>query len=355
MALDLKGVMTEVAKTNSPDLHLQVGQPPIIRLRNGALSALEGAPILNQQDIDAIIDEVTTDDQRQVFEENLQLDFSYHIQDVSRFRVNVYMEAKGPALAFRLIPDKIPSMEELGMDEVVKSLAMMKSGLFLVTGATGMGKSTAIASIIDYINKNRSAHIITIEDPIEFMFQSENCLFSQRELNVHTHTFSSAIRGALRQDPDIVMVGEMRDLETISAAVTLAETGHLVLSTLHTTDAAQTVDRIIDVFPSDQQDQIRAQLAATLKAVISQTLVPRMDGEGRIAAREIMVVNDAIRNCILESQTNQIYSTMQIGASQGMSLMDEALERLFREGVIKPEDAISHARDGHTMYAKLSA
>ena len=355
MALDLKGVMKSVAETNSPDLHLQVGQPPIIRLRNGALSALENAPIISEQDIDAIIEELTTDDQKEVFEKNLQLDFSYHLPEVSRFRVNVYMEAKGPAVALRLIPDKIPTLEDLGMDEIIKSLAMMKSGLFLVTGATGMGKSTAIASIIDYINKNRSAHVITIEDPIEFLFQSENCLFSQRELNVHTHTFSGAIKGALRQDPDIVMVGEMRDLETISAAVTLAETGHLVLSTLHTTDAAQTVDRIIDVFPVDQQDQIRAQLAATLKAVVSQTLVPRMDGEGRVAAREVMVVNDAIRNCILESQTNQIYSTMQIGASQGMSLIDEALERLVREGVIRPEDAISHARDGHAMYAKLSA
>jgi len=354
MALDLTGVMTEAAKTHSPDLHFQVGQPPIIRLRNGALSALQNAPVLTKEDIEGIIDQVTTEDQKAVFHENLQLDFSFHLEKVSRFRVNVYMENKGPALSFRLIPDKIPTFEELNLDEVVKSLAMMKSGLVLVTGSTGMGKSTVIAAMVDYINKHRSAHIITIEDPIEFVYKSENCLFSQRELNVHTHSFAGAIKGALRQDPDIVMVGEMRDLETISAAITLAETGHLVLSTLHTLDAPQTVDRIIDVFPANQQAQIRAQLSATLKAVISQTLVPRADGEGRVAAREIMIANDAIQNCIIKAETNQIYSIMQIGANQGMRLMDESLETLVRGGEITAEEAISHASDGQALYNKLA-
>lgn len=351
--LDLKGVMQQAADHHSPDLHFQVGQPPVIRLRNGALTALEKAPVMTKDDIDSIIHQITNDSQREVFAKENQLDFSYHMDGVSRFRVNIYQEYKGPSIALRLISDQIPTLEELNMEEVVKSLAMLHSGLILVTGPTGMGKSTVIASMIDYINKNRSAHIITIEDPIEFVYSSKNCLFSQRELNVHTHSFAGAIRAALRQDPDIVMVGEMRDLETISAAITLAETGHLVLSTLHTIDAAQTVNRIIDVFPASQQSQIRAQLSSTLKAVISQTLVPRIDGNGRVAAREIMVVNDAIQNCILKSETNQIYSIMQINADEGMKLMDDSLETLVHDGIITAEDAVSHASDGQSLYQKL--
>ncbi len=354
MPLDLKGVMKEAADKHSPDVHMQVGQPPIIRLRNGTLTALEGAQVMTKEEINSIIAEITTGDQKTVFEKEHQLDFSYHIEGISRFRVNIYQEYHGPSISFRLIPDEIPSMDDLNMDEVVKSMAMMHSGLILVTGPTGMGKSTVIASMVNYINKNRSAHIITIEDPIEFVYQSKSCLFSQRELNVHTHSFAGAIKAALRQDPDIVMVGEMRDLETISAAITLAETGHLVLSTLHTVDAAQTVDRIIDVFPANQQQQIRAQLAATLKGVISQTLVPRVDGNGRVAAREIMVVNDAIQNCIMKAETNQIYSIMQINANQGMRLMDESLEMLVHEGTISIDDAISHANDPSTLYTKLT-
>ncbi len=353
MTLDLKGVMQQAAEQNSPDLHFQVGQPPIIRLKNGSLSALEKAPVLTKEDIAEIITNITTESQRAVFAKEKQLDFSYHLEGVSRFRVNIYQEYHGQSISFRLIPDKIPTIEELGMEEVVKSLAMMHSGLILVTGPTGMGKSTVIASIVDYINKNRSAHIITIEDPIEFVYTSQNCLFSQRELNVHTHSFAGAIKAALRQDPDIVMVGEMRDLETISAAITLAETGHLVLSTLHTIDAAQTVDRIIDVFPSGQQQQIRSQLAGTLKGVISQTLVPRADGNGRVAAREIMISNDAIRNCIQKAETNQMYSIMQINADEGMKLMDDALEALVHQGVITADEAVSHASDSQALYQKL--
>lgn len=353
MNLDLKSVMQQAADNHSPDIHFQVGQPPIIRLKTGSLSALEKAPVLTKEDIEEIIASITTESQRDVYKKEYQLDFSYHLEGISRFRVNIYQEYHGPAISFRLIPDQIPTMEELGVDEIAKSLAMMNSGLILVTGPTGSGKSTVIASMIDYINKNRSAHIITIEDPIEFLYKSENCLFSQRELNVHTHTFAGAIRAALRQDPDIVMVGEMRDLETISAAITLAETGHLVLSTLHTIDAAQTVDRIIDVFPANQQQQIRSQLAGTLKSVISQTLVPRADGVGRVAAREIMIVNDAIENCIRKAETKQMYSIMQINADEGMRLMDDSLEMLVREGTITAEDAVSHASDSGALYQKL--
>jgi twitching motility protein PilT len=354
MALDLKGVMTEVAKTSSPDLHLQIGQPPIIRLRNGELSALQNAPILSKNDILSIIESLTTEAQREVFAEEWQLDFSYHMEGISRFRVNIFMENNGPSIAFRLIPDKIPTADELGLNDVIKDLGMLKGGLILVTGSTGMGKSTTIASMIDHINKNRSAHIITIEDPIEFIFKAENCLFSQRELNIHTHSFAGAIKGALRQDPDIVMVGEMRDLETIAAAITLAETGHLVLSTLHTLDSVQTIDRIIDVFPSDQQQQIRSQLAGVLKAVITQTLIPRMDGDGRVVAREVMLMNNAIRNCIIKSETNQIYSAMQIASAQGMRLMDDNLEKLVNDGVISPEDALTHATDPLHLSDKLN-
>lgn len=346
--------MQQAAESHSPDLHLQVGQSPIIRLKTGALSALEKAPVLTKEDIDEIIASITNESQREVFAKDYQLDFSYHLQGVSRFRVNIYQEYHGPAISFRLIPDQIPTMDELNMDDVVRSLAMMQNGLILLTGPTGSGKSTVIASMIDYINKHRSAHIITIEDPIEFLYKSDNCLFSQRELNVHTHTFAGAIKAALRQDPDIVMVGEMRDLETISAAITLAETGHLVLSTLHTIDAAQTVNRIIDVFPANQQQQIRAQLAGTLRGVISQTLVPRIDGNGRVAAREIMVVNDAIQNCIQKGETNQIYSIMQIGSDEGMRLMDDSLYMLVQQGIISSEDAISHASDSGVLYHKLT-
>jgi len=275
------------------------------------------------------------------------------MKGVSRFRVNVYYENSGPAIAFRLISEHIPSMEDLGIDEIVKSFAMLKSGLVLFTGSTGMGKTTTIASVLEFINQNRSAHVITIEDPIEYIYKSKNCLFSQRELNVHTNSFSDAIRGALRQDPDVVMVGEMRDLETISAALTLAETGHLVLSTLHTSDAAQTVDRIIDVFPHNQQQQIRAMLSANLKAVISQQLIPRADQEGRVAARELMIVNDAIRNCIYKAETNQIYSIVQISQDDGMKLMDQSLEELYRAGIITLEEAIARATDSKSLYTKL--
>lgn len=355
MALDLKSIMQEVAQNRSPDLHFQVGQPPIIRQRNGVLTPLQNIPLLTIEEIDGIINEITNAEQQAIFKVDHQLDFSYHLEGIGRFRVNIFQEFHGPSIACRLIPDLIPTMEELEMEEVAKTLAMIHSGLILVTGPTGMGKSTVIASILDYINKNRNAHVITIEDPIEFVYKSQNCLFSQRELNVHTKSFAGAIKGALRQDPDIVMVGEMRDLETISAAITLAETGHLVLSTLHTVDAAQTVDRIIDVFPSHQQQQIRAQLAATLKGVISQSLIPRLDGNGRVAAREIMIVNDAIQNCITKAETNQIYSIMQINADQGMKLMDDSLETLVRQGVISADEAVSHATDAQALYSKLNA
>lgn len=344
--------MKGVIESGSPDLHLEVGRPPIIRLKNGELNPLE-APVVTKEDVEGVIDEILSDKQKEQFKERHQVDFSYHMGDLSRFRVNVFQEQSGPAIAFRVISQKVPSLDDLGLGDMAKMLAMEPNGLVLVTGPTGMGKSTTLASMIDYINKNRKCHIITIEDPIEFVYKEELSLITQRELNVHTLSFSDAIKGALRQDPDVVMVGEMRDLETIAAAITLAETGHLVLSTLHTVNAAQTIDRIIDVFPPYQQQQIRAQLSGTLRGVISQVLLPRADGEGRVAAREVMVCNDAIRNCISQAETHQIPSIIQINADEGMVLMDTALENLYKQGLITADEALSKATDLETLQQRL--
>ncbi|MBU0578125.1 type IV pilus twitching motility protein PilT [Patescibacteria group bacterium] len=354
MSIDLKNIMQIVTEEGSPDLHLQVGQPPVIRLRNGDLSSLD-MPAISKEDVEAVIEEVLTSKQKESYKAKHQVDFSYSIPNLSRFRVNVFDERNGPSVAFRSISESIPTFEELGLNDTVRSLAMQPHGLVLVTGQTGMGKSTTLASIVDYINENKKSHIITIEDPIEFVYQKKQALITQRELNVHTHSFADAIKGALRQDPNVVMVGEMRDLETIAAAITLAETGHLVLSTLHTSDAAQTVDRIIDVFPPYQQQQIRAQLSVCLRGVISQVLVPRADNQGRVAAREIMLVNDAIKNCISKGETHQIYSIMQIGAGEGMVLIDNALGDLCKAGVITPEEALSKASDPEFLKTRLQA
>ncbi|MBT7484231.1 PilT/PilU family type 4a pilus ATPase, partial [Candidatus Peregrinibacteria bacterium] len=283
------------------------------------------------------------------------VDFSYGAPDVGRFRVNLYQDKEGMALAFRSIPSEPPSLEQMGLPQIFGDFVMKSRGLVLVTGPTGSGKSTTLAAMIDYANINRKAHIITIEDPIEFIHNSKNALITQREVNSHTNSFSTAIRSALRQDPDIVLVGEMRDLETIAAAITLAETGHLVLSTLHTTDAAQTVDRMIDVFPAYQQEQIRAQLSVGLLGVISQTLVPRIDGEGRAAAFEVMIMNDAMRNCVKEGQTHQIYSMLQIGKSEGMQTLDDSLADLVANGTVSPEAAMAKAHDVEAFKQKISA
>ncbi len=351
--MDFNSLMGEVLKSEAPDLHLHVGQYPIIRLNTGNIAALNTYPILSREDVEEVIKKITTDEQRQVFDKEHEFDFSFSFNDIGRFRVNIYQERFGPAVAFRVISQDIPTLAELELGPEVEQLINLPYGLILVTGPTGSGKTTSLAAMIDYINEHKSDHIITIEDPIEYVYKSKNCLITQREVNVHTHSFENAIRSALRQDPDVVLVGEMRDLETIAAAITLAETGHLVLSTLHTQDAPQTIDRIIDVFPPAQQQQIRTQLGSTLKGVVSQVLVPRASGDGRVAAREIMITNDGIRNCIIQSQTHQIYSMIQIGSSEGMVLMDESLENLAKQGIISKDDAILKARDMETLRAKL--
>lgn len=335
------------------DLHFQTGQRPIIRMHDGNLAAFGEYPKITQKDIEDIIEKIANDEQKKRFAEELEFDFSYETKNTGRFRVNVFKERLGPAIALRLIADKIPAMEELGFGPDIEKILQLPHGLVLVTGPTGMGKSTSLAAMIDYINEHRQAHIITIEDPIEYIYENKNCLVTQREVNVHTHSFAKAIRSALRQDPNVVMVGEMRDLETIAATMTLAETGHLVFSTLHTIDAAQTVDRIIDVFPPYQQQQIKTQLANVLKCVISQILVPKIDGSGRIAAREIMFANDAIKNCIMQGQIHQIYSMIQINSADGMVLMDTSLENLVRDGKISKEDALSKANDPEVLIGCL--
>jgi twitching motility protein PilT len=351
--MDLSGLLQEVISSNSPDLHLQVGQPPIVRVKTGSIVALSKYPALKKEDLNKIIDEISSEAQRKEYMENLEVDFSFSVKNCGRFRVNLYNDRYGPAIAFRVISDTIPTLQELGFGSDIEQLLQLPNGLVLVTGPTGSGKSTTLASMIEYINEHRNAHIITIEDPIEYVYKNRNCLISQREVKLHTHNFSNAIRSALRQDPDVVLVGEMRDLETISAVMTLAETGHLVFSTLHTTDSVQTIDRIIDVFPSDQQGQIRNQASNMIKAVISQILVPHANGEGRIAAREIMISNDAIRNCIAQGQTVQIYSMIQIGAADGMILMDKSLEELVKSGNITKENALAKANDLESLAHRL--
>lgn len=352
--MELDALIKLATEEGAPDLHLHVGQPPIMRSRTGQLVPVS-APPLTEADIQKIIAQITTDEQKARLHDDHELDFSYRLEGVARFRVNVYEERRGPAVAMRVIPETIPTMDDLGLEEAIKQFIDLPHGLVLITGATGMGKSTVLASMIDAINEQRSAHIITIEDPIEFVFTNKKSLVTQREVNVHTRSFSSAIRSALRQDPNVVMVGEMRDLETIAAALTLAETGHLVFSTLHTQDAAQTIDRIIDVFPPYQQQQIRAQLAGTLRGVVSQILIPRADGAGRIAAREIMMVNDAAKSCIARAETHQLYSVIQLGGSEGMILMDQAVLGLAEKGLITPEEALSKATDIEAMQERLTA
>lgn len=343
--MDLVEILKKVVENNAPDLHVQVGMPPVVRLPNGDLYTLEGLANLTEAQILAIGEKIAGPTKFLVFRQHKEVDFSYGIDGVGRFRVNLYLEKNGPAIAFRVIHDKIPSLADLGLPTVLTSLALKPRGLVLITGPTGSGKSTTIASLIDLINETRRCHILTVEDPIEYVHNPKKSIVTQREVSQHTDSFLTAIRSALRQDPDVILVGEMRDLETISAAITLAETGHLVFSTLHTVDVAQTVDRIIDVFPGNQQQQVRAQLATSLQGVVSQTLIPKKDGMGRVAAYEIMLVNEAISNCIKEGNTSQIFSMIQIGKEKGMITLDDSLIELALRGIISQKSAIAKARD----------
>jgi twitching motility protein PilT len=326
------------------DLHLKAGSPPALRI-NGKLVRVEQAPPLSRDEMRAMLYGILTDDQKSRFEAAHDLDFAIELRDVGRFRVNTFAQRLGDGMVLRLIPTQTKSLDDLGMPAVLKELAMKERGLILVTGPTGSGKSTTLAAVVDYMNTERTDHIITIEDPIEFIHQDRNCSVSQREVGPHTASFAAALRSALREDPDIILVGEMRDLETVAQALTAAETGHLVLSTLHTNSAPQTISRIIDVFPTHQQEQIRVQLSDALLGVIAQTLIPTLDGKSRVAALEIMVATHALRNLIRENKIHQIASIIQTGAREGMQSLDQCLKTLVKTRRISPEEAVRRAVD----------
>jgi twitching motility protein PilT len=340
--MDLAELLKYAVECGASDLHLTVARPPMVRV-SGRLISSTYETELSPDDTKSLIYSVLTDDQKAKFEEEHELDLSLGIPGVSRFRVNVFMQRGCVSAVFRTIGENIPTFDQLGLSETIRNLALLPRGLVVVTGPTGSGKSTTLAAIINLINQEKEGHIVTIEDPIEFVHPHIRCTINQRELGHDTHSFPRALKSVLREDPNVILVGEMRDLETITAALTLAETGHLVLSTLHTQDAAQTVDRIIDVFPPYQQEQIRVVLAASLKGVVSQILLPRADGNGRVAAREVLVVTPAISAIIREAKTHQIYSAIQTGASHGMCTMEKSLSDLCQAGLITVEDALSKA------------
>jgi twitching motility protein PilT len=345
MSLDdvhIDDLLRIVVEKNASDLHLCVGVPPVLRI-DGKLYRTPFMPAEPAQ-TQRLIYEILTDDQIQRFENELELDFSYSLQNIARFRVNVFKDRGNVAAAFRLIPRRIPSIRELGLPVILEELILKPRGLILVTGPTGSGKSTTLAAMIDHLNNTDSRHVITIEDPIEYMHTHKKCIINQREIGQDTLSFAKALRSALREDPDVILVGEMRDLETIAIAITAAETGHLVLATLHTNNAAETIDRIIDAFPAEQQAQIRVQLSNNLVAVLSQQLLPRASGRGRVAAMEIMIATPAIRNLIREGKTHQIPSIIQTSGEFGMQTMDQALRDLYLQGIITYEDAMARAQ-----------
>ncbi|MBJ8425733.1 type IV pilus twitching motility protein PilT [Acinetobacter bereziniae] len=339
--MDITELLAFSVKNGASDLHLSAGMPPMIRV-DGEVRRIN-LPALEHKEVHRLVYDIMNDKQRRDFEEQLETDFSFEVPGVARFRVNAFNQNRGAGAVFRTIPSKVLTMEDLGLGQIFKDLCDLPRGLILVTGPTGSGKSTTLASMIDFINDNRYDHILTVEDPIEFVHQSKKCLINQREVHRDTHGFNEALRSALREDPDIILVGEMRDLETIRLALTAAETGHLVFGTLHTTSAAKTIDRVIDVFPAEEKDMVRAMLSESLQAVISQTLLKK-NGGGRVAAHEIMIGISAIRNLIRENKVAQMYSAIQTGANYGMTTLDQSLKALVAKGVISPQVARNVAK-----------
>lgn len=336
-------LLEEVVKKKASDLHLQVGLPPMLRV-DGALLPVAGTDVLTDEAVETLIFAILDEDQKQILLKDKEFDFSFAFGDLGRFRVNAFHERGNLAGALRLIPNEIMSIEQLGMPPIVSKFADYPRGLVLVTGPTGSGKSTTLAAMIHKINMERSEHIITIEDPIEYTHRSKKSVIVQREVHYDTYSFSAALRSALREDPDVVLIGEMRDLETIASAITIAETGHLVFATLHTNSAAQSIDRMVDVFPPHQQPQIRSQLSNILMAICSQRLVPAIGG-GRIAAAEILVATPAVRNIIREGKTHQLEAVIQTGAEYGMQSMDKTLAGMIHNGTVSYEEARNHAVD----------
>jgi twitching motility protein PilT len=333
----LSDYLFEAVELGASDLHVTAGLPPMVRV-TGKVQPLDHPPLTANATRDLIYD-ILSNEQRQRLENEWELDFSYSLPHTARFRVNVYFQRAALGAAFRTVPSEIKSLPELGLPPVVQEMTEKPRGLVLVTGPTGSGKSTTLAAMIDKINETREEHIMSVEDPIEFIHEHKKCIVNQREVSQDTKSFAQALRHVLRQDPDVILVGEMRDLETISLAVTAAETGHLVFGTLHTQDAPQTIDRVIDVFPPHQQHQIRAQLANALQGVITQTLLPRVDGKVRVVACEVLTPTPGVRNLIREGKIHQIYSAMQTGGAFGMQTMDAALVGLMRKGLISPKEA----------------
>jgi twitching motility protein PilT len=341
--LRIEILLEEVVRKRASDLHLQVGLPPMLRI-DGSLTPISGYDPLSEEEVERLIFAILDQDQQQILLKDKEFDFSFAFGDLGRFRVNAFHERGNLAAALRLIPNEIKSVAELGMPSVVNNFSNYPRGLVLVTGPTGSGKSTTLAALVDKINSERAQHIITIEDPIEFTHKSKKSVVVQREVHYDTYSFSAALRSSLRQDPDVVLIGEMRDLETISAAITIAETGHLVFATLHTNSAAQSIDRMIDVFPPHQQPQIRAQLANILMAICSQRLIPAIGG-GRIVAAEVLVATSAVRNIIREGKSHQLDAVIQTGADQGMQSMDKTLVGLVQGGSITYDEARNFAVD----------
>ncbi|MCP2024596.1 type IV pilus twitching motility protein PilT [Pseudomonas laurylsulfatiphila] len=339
--MDITELLAFSAKQGASDLHLSAGLPPMIRV-DGDVRRIN-LPALDHQQVQALIDAIMNDTQRLDFEKHLEIDFSFEVPGVARFRANAFNQSRGAGAVFRTIAAKVQSMDELGMGEVFRKMTDAPRGLVLVTGPTGSGKSTTLAAMIDYLNNHRHHHILTIEDPIEFVHEPRKCLINQREVHRDTRSFATALRSALREDPDVILVGEMRDLETIRLALTAAETGHLVFGTLHTTSAAKTIDRVVDVFPGDEKSMVRSMLSESLLAVVSQTLVKKVGG-GRVAAHEIMLGTSAIRNLIREDKVAQMYSAIQSGGALGMQTLDMSLKDLVNRGLISRDHAQEKAR-----------
>jgi len=343
--LEINELLEEVIKRGASDLHITVGVPPVLRI-NGVLQRMD-LPKLSSDETREMVYSILTARQRETLEANLEFDLSYSVPGSARFRVNAYFQRNSLGAAFRIIPFRIKSIEELKLPLIVKEFARLPRGFVLITGPTGQGKSTTLAAIIDLVNSTREEHIMTVEDPIEFLHLHKKCVVNQREVGADTHSFANALKYVLRQDPDVILIGEMRDLETISTALTAAETGHLVLATLHTQDAPQTIDRIVDVFPTFQQSQVRLQLASTIQAIVTQQLVSTKDRKSRIPATEVMIATSAIRNMIRDARVHQIYSAMQAGGQHRMQTMDASLAALYKAGQISYETALarSHNKD----------
>ncbi|MBN3860600.1 PilT/PilU family type 4a pilus ATPase [Neisseriaceae bacterium PsAf] len=347
--MNIYELLTKTVQRKASDLHLTPGMPPKIRVL-GDIRDLS-SDCLSKEDISSMLSEITTSHQKEVLEKQLEIDFSISVDDLSRFRVNAFHTNSGVAIAFRPIPNEVITLEDINAPKIFKKIVSYPRGLVLVTGPTGSGKSTTLAAMIDYLNETTFQHILTIEDPIEFLHPSKNCLINQRELNQNTLSFENALRSAMREDPDIILVGEMRDLATIRLALTAAETGHLVLATLHTTGAAKAVDRIVDVFPGSEKEMIRTMLSESLIAVVSQTLIKKADASGRVAAHEIMVATPAIKNLIRENKIAQMNSSIQTGSAYGMQTLDQSLNALVKQGIISEKDAQDKASNVNNIHS----